>query len=145
MTIITHMPLKAELIANTILGQERAAEFYATARTAVECGQLHRASLWQKTAAEWSHRATTGLMQLINGEFRMGMASPYISKNGTLSERAVRVYRRAYFGRLRDEPPVTEEDMKEAELLQQEVGSKVLDKLHDFLKRAGNVATKGRD
>ena len=59
---------------------------------------------------------------------------PYVSPEGRLTGRAIAVYRRAYFGRLKGEPPVTERDLEEAEELQRLVGSTILDSVHDHLR-----------
>jgi hypothetical protein len=51
-----------------------------------------------------------------------------------LTEKQVKLYRRAYFGRLEGEPPVTINDMEAANELQNLVGAAALDGLHDLLK-----------
>ena len=64
------------------------------------------------------------------------LGNPYVSPEGGLTVRAVVVYRRAYFGRLKGEPPVTETDLEEAEELQRLFSSAFLDELHDELRKA---------
>jgi hypothetical protein len=58
-----------------------------------------------------------------------------MKKKNTFTEHDVMIYRRAYFGSLEGEPPVTMNDLEKAEALQRRVGSDACDLLHDLLRK----------
>jgi transcriptional regulator with XRE-family HTH domain len=57
-----------------------------------------------------------------------------MTREQRLTGEQVKIYRRAYFGPLEGEEPITARDMEAADELQILFGAAILDELHDFLK-----------